>query len=193
MSAPAGWFPDPGIGPGAVRYWNGDAWTEQIQFAPPPPGPPVANRPPLADYGSRLGGYLIDWLIVSVVSLPLLLIFHAFEHTTTTFSGNGSYEYTTGFNIGFEGIFIHAAIVLLYGTLFCGSARGQTIGMRVTGNKAVDISTGQSIGYLRALGRAALEYVFASCSSFRGSSTCSRRCGVRTTKPGTTALLERSW
>jgi uncharacterized RDD family membrane protein YckC len=115
----------------------------------------------LADYGSRLGGFLIDWLIVSAVSVPLIVIFHAFEHTTTSIDGNGYYVHSTSFNIGFEGIFIHAAIVLLYGTLFCGSQRGQTIGMRMTGNKAVDVANGQPIGYLRALGRAALEYLFA--------------------------------
>ena len=42
MSATAGWYPDPGGGPGLYRYWDGEAWsaatTADPASAPPPQG-----------------------------------------------------------------------------------------------------------------------------------------------------------
>lgn len=42
MSATAGWYPDPGGGPGLYRYWDGQAWsaatTPDPSSAPPPQG-----------------------------------------------------------------------------------------------------------------------------------------------------------
>ena len=69
--------------------------------------------------------------------------------------------HTTGFWVGPRGFVIHGLVVLLYGTLFCGSRRGQTIGMMAAGTRAVDIASGAPIGYARAFGRALLEYVLA--------------------------------
>jgi len=41
----------------------------------------------------------------------------------------------------------------------CGSARGQTLGMMCVGARVVDLRTGTPIGYARALGRGAFEYL----------------------------------
>ena len=54
---------------------------------------------------------------------------------------------------------LQIAIVLLYGALFCGSARGQTPGMMAVSVKAVDARTRGPIGFWRGLGRAAFEWV----------------------------------
>ena len=163
MSPGEGWYADPMGAPGTNRWWDGNTWTERTQIAPPPPPPrlPGPSGPPLANYGARLGGRLLDWLIVGVVSTPLLLVFGAIDRTSTIVNANGSVVHTTGFWIGPRGIVIHGVLVLAYGTLFCGSRRGQSIGMMVAGTRAVDIATGAPIGYARAFGRALLEYVLA--------------------------------
>ncbi|WAB83053.1 DUF2510 domain-containing protein [Microcella daejeonensis] len=47
---PAGWYPDPAGGPGR-RWWNGTAWTEQVEqpysagYAPPVLGAPAGTAP----------------------------------------------------------------------------------------------------------------------------------------------------
>lgn len=51
MSAPAGWYPTP---EGQERYWDGDAWTDQMREATPTPDPaatqvlPQAGEPTVA-------------------------------------------------------------------------------------------------------------------------------------------------
>lgn len=47
-SPPPGWYPDPSAGPGAVRYWNGVSWTNQVALpaaAVRPPRPPHPTLP----------------------------------------------------------------------------------------------------------------------------------------------------
>lgn len=39
---PPGWYPDPGSGPGAMRWWDGHAWTGHVQHPLPPPPPSPA-------------------------------------------------------------------------------------------------------------------------------------------------------
>jgi hypothetical protein len=43
----------------------------------------------LANYGARLGGWFLDWLIVSAVTIPFLFLFHAIAHSATLTSFNG--------------------------------------------------------------------------------------------------------
>ncbi len=155
-----GWYPDPSGLPSTNRWWDGRAWTEHTQVAPPPPflqHAPVG--PPLANYGARLGGWLLDWLMVAVVTTPFLLLFDAIVHHSTFTSFNDTTSHSTSFYIGTKGVVIHGIVVLLYGTLFCGSKSGQTLGMMAAGTRAVDMATSAPIGYARAFGRALLEYV----------------------------------
>jgi uncharacterized RDD family membrane protein YckC len=150
-------------------------------FAPAPPPPPQAFSapyptsapplqyaaartwvgPPLADYGARLGGWLIDWLLVGIVLLPISLLTHSFQYQHLTTNFNGVTDRTTTFNWGGWGAVVSPLIILAYGMFFCGSARGQTIGMMVTRVKVVKTSTGAPIGYGAALGRAAFEELLA--------------------------------
>jgi len=79
---PPGWYPDP-LTMGQQRYWDGAAWTDQV--APPTPPPQIGYQPhqpasyparfgattadgvPLAGWWSRVGGLLIDSLVMGVV------------------------------------------------------------------------------------------------------------------------------
>ncbi len=126
-------------------------------------GPPVTGTSSgLANYGIRLGGWLIDWVILLVVGLVLNAVFNAarlarinFQSTTT--STGVHVVHVAHFSV--LGPIVDIVIVLLYGAFFCGSARGQTIGMMAVGARAVDMDTGSPIGFSRALGRAAFEYL----------------------------------
>jgi uncharacterized RDD family membrane protein YckC len=105
----------------------------------------------LANYGQRLGGWLLDWLILLVPSLLISAVTHSI-HT---------YHSSTGasFHVGMPGALLSPVIVVIYGTVMCGSRRGQTLGMMVAGTRAVKASTGEPIGYPAALGRAVFEWV----------------------------------
>ena len=161
---PGGWYPDPAGLPGLRRWWDGARWTEHTQTVamPPPLLPATQLGPPLVSYGRRLGGWLIDWLIVGVVGAVIIAVTGAYNHvSTTTTYANGSTSHFTSFNLNWEGISIHAAVALLYGMVLCGSRRGQTVGMMAVGARAVDSRSGESIGRLRALWRAFFEYLMA--------------------------------
>jgi uncharacterized RDD family membrane protein YckC len=108
----------------------------------------------LANYGQRLGGWLLDWLILLV---PSVLV-SALTHSIHTYHSVGG----VGFHIGMPGALLSPIIVVIYGTLMCGSRRGQTLGMMVAGTRAARASTGAPIGYLAAFGRAVFEFVLAA-------------------------------
>jgi uncharacterized RDD family membrane protein YckC len=114
--------------------------------------------PQLAGFGARLGGWLIDWLLLLVVNLVIIVPLHLFR-TTHVLAANG--VSTSHFTLRPLGDVIAVVVVLVYGTLMCGSRRGQTVGMMVSGCRAVTVTTGESIGYPKALGRAAFEYLMA--------------------------------
>jgi|HubBroStandDraft_1064217.scaffolds.fasta_scaffold38791_3 uncharacterized RDD family membrane protein YckC len=119
------------------------------------PGVPVGpGGAPLANYGQRLAGWLIDFVLLLVVTAVILLPIHAVRRVDTV-------RNTTTFHTNGVGIVIPAIIVILYGMFMCGSARGQTLGMMIAKTRVVDANTGGPIGPARALGRAAFEYVLA--------------------------------
>ena len=162
---PPGWYPDQT--PGQERYWDGSAWTTEcrpastLRYPPPPPQTSSTLSRPLADYGQRLGGWLIDLVVVGIVSIPFLLVFHAVRHSHTVLIGDRSVVHQTGFYVGPKGILIQALIVVIYGTIMCGSSRGQTLGMMALHVRVVDIRDGGRIGFVRAFVRAVVEYVMA--------------------------------
>ncbi len=161
-AVPPGWYPDPQGSPGSQRYWNGTAWTEYVQaggFTPSVPAMMFGRS--LAGYGSRLGGWLIDWLIVTAVYVPASALSGGFGHAVRTYHpSNGVYE-TSYLGVRWPGVLIGAVLVVGYGTLLCGSRRGQTLGMMAVGVRAVDAATGAPIGYGRAFWRALFEYILA--------------------------------
>lgn len=84
MSSPQGWYPDPG-GSTGLRWYDGARWTEHVAPRAPLPsgGPTTPDGEALAGWGRRLGAYVIDLLVVTVigalVGLPWLLdVFDAY-------------------------------------------------------------------------------------------------------------------
>lgn len=71
MSAPAGWYPDPGQ-PGAVRWWDGSRWATATAPVWPASAPPVPRGPsaPGADTNT-----LWVYLMIAVTTLPTLGLF----------------------------------------------------------------------------------------------------------------------
>ncbi|HEY1650303.1 MAG TPA: RDD family protein [Acidimicrobiales bacterium] len=176
MTSPAaGWYPDPGGGP-AQRWWDGNTWTEHLAYpwAPPdptliprvvdpgwPPSGPASRRNGLASYGARLGGWLLDWVIVAVVTTPFIfLVGNTSQNFSNDYVNNGAPFTVSGREWGFGGwwlVLVHAGIVLTYCTLMCGSRRGQTIGMMAAGTRVTTIN-GDRIGYVAAFVRTLVEY-----------------------------------
>jgi uncharacterized RDD family membrane protein YckC len=164
---PEGWYPDPSGAPGVNRWWTGSHWSEQTQIAPPPPPSSWLrpSEPHLASYGLRLGGWLLDFVIVTAISIPLLIPFGGLIHdnTTQTISANGSFTtHSVGVSVHGVGFLVHAILILLYGMLFVGSRRGQTPGMMIVGIRCVRADGDAApIGYGKALLRAFVEYLLA--------------------------------
>jgi uncharacterized RDD family membrane protein YckC len=125
-------------------------------------GSPIPTGPPLANYGLRLGGWLIDWLILLVICGVISAATHSFHYSHVTTNLNGFSSNNRSFNWGMPGALLSPLIVVAYGTLMCGSSRAQTLGMMVTGTKAVKVSSGAPIGYAAALGRALFEWLLAA-------------------------------
>jgi uncharacterized RDD family membrane protein YckC len=121
----------------------------------PYPAAPGYGAPMFANYGQRLGGWLLDWVILLIPSLLVSALTHSI-HTHHSSTG-------AGFNLGMPGAFLSPIIVVVYGTIMCGSRGGQTLGMMVAGTRAVKASTGEPIGYPAALWRAVFEWLLVSC------------------------------
>lgn len=90
MSAPSGWYPDPGGRAGLYRFWDGRAWSAAVSPSPtaaPPPGPGSDPAPVRAvDAGPAAGpaGYAevrparrrggLGWLLGLVAVLAVLVV-----------------------------------------------------------------------------------------------------------------------
>jgi uncharacterized RDD family membrane protein YckC len=105
-----------------------------------------------------VSGWLIDWVLTSVVGSIVLLPLHAVHHTDATVA-SGSSKPLFNVTITNQGAILFALLVIIYTTALTGSSRGQTIGMMVVRAKAVDATSGAPIGYARALGRVLFEYL----------------------------------
>ncbi len=130
---------------------------------PPPPPPQHEQTPPYATWGIRLGGYLIDFVIFAVVLVVLALLFrHSHSLDVHLMAKKGARRRS------FSAVpfLITAVLYVAYGTILCGSARGQTVGMMAVGVRAVRDQTFEVLGYGRALGRAVVEGVFRLLSLF---------------------------
>jgi uncharacterized RDD family membrane protein YckC len=135
----------------------------------PPPGyaPPGYGQPfPGGGYGGpsassyagwwrRVGGWLIDWVLLAVVEAIIAAPFHVLSTTHEIVNGR-SVEH---FHIHPIAELVSFLIALAYGTILVGAKRGQTIGMMATGVRAVLAADGGTVGHARAAGRSAFEQV----------------------------------
>jgi uncharacterized RDD family membrane protein YckC len=103
--------------------------------------------------GARLGGLLLDGVILAVPSAVIGAFAGAFESKRTCDalgSCSTSYDYTAGWLVD--------VIVLAFGIVYSAvlvGFYGQTVGHRAAGIRVVDVNTGARIGP----GRAALRWV----------------------------------
>jgi len=152
MASDHKWYPPethPGFNPGGLPPFPN-------LNSPPSPGPHLAN------YGLRLGGWLIDWLILLAVCGAISAATHSFHYSHILTHVDGFSSTDRSFSWGMPGALLSPLIVVLYGTLMCGNHRAQTVGMMVAGTKAVKLSTGAPIGYAAAFGRALFEWFLAA-------------------------------
>jgi len=110
-----------------------------------------------ATYGARVGGWLIDWVVTSIIGSIALVPLHAVRQVDPTSSGS---QPAPLFHLAItdQGALLFVLLVIIYTTACTGSARGQTIGMMVVHARVVDANNGTPIGYGRALGRVLVEY-----------------------------------
>jgi uncharacterized RDD family membrane protein YckC len=122
---------------------------------PVPPGgwqQPIA-RPtegwagkPLASWGSRLGAWLIDWLVLLI---PAVILF--FVVVAGAWGISGDDDASTGAVIGATILYVllMSAVILLYAPLLMmrqGARNGQTLGKQVVGIRVVR-DNGQSMSF----------------------------------------------
>lgn len=110
------------------------------QPVPPPGGAPAGPSGPRADFWYRLGGFLIDGVILYVVGVVVGLVFSRSLVSQ---------------------ILIGLAAGIAYTVYFIGSGSGQTPGMRLLGIRAIDARTQGRVEY----GTAFLRYIVAIGSS----------------------------
>jgi len=100
-----------------------------------PPGPPPGGPSgPRANFGQRLGAYLIDAILIGVVVVALY------------------YISTILYLIGALG-------AIAYWVVLVGNERGQTVGMMALNIRVVDTATGGAIGYGRSFLRALMMWI----------------------------------
>jgi uncharacterized RDD family membrane protein YckC len=133
---------------------------------PPPsyPAPPPGGYPPpqggfgagpgllgapYASWGLRVGGYLIDGVILFVVNLILQALFRRSNvlvlHNTMTTGGVVHHQRYDFLVYG-----LSAILFLIYCTVLVGGPRGQTVGMMAVGARAVRNGSGAVVGYGKA-------------------------------------------
>jgi uncharacterized RDD family membrane protein YckC len=110
------------------------------QPVPPPGGAPAGPSGPRADFWYRLGGFLIDGVILYVVGLVVGLVFSRSLVSQ---------------------ILIGLAAGIAYTVYFLGSGSGQTPGMRLLGIRVIDARTQGRVDY----GTAFIRYLVAIGSS----------------------------
>lgn len=106
------------------------------QPAPPPGGRSTGPSGPRADFWYRLGGFLIDAVILFLVGQLVGIVFSR--------------------NI-VAVILVGLALGIAYSVYFIGSGSGQTPGMRVLNIRAIDASTSGRVDY----GKAFVRYLVA--------------------------------
>jgi uncharacterized RDD family membrane protein YckC len=144
-----------------------------LPVAPPPPPPGAASgyypppgtlvTPsgiPYASWGIRLGGFLIDAVILYVIQVIVGLLL---KHNNTLRVHYTMHPHNQAIKHGsfsFLALIIAAIIFLIYGIVMIGS-RGQTVGMMAVGIKAIRDGDGGAVTYGQALGRSLLQLIMS--------------------------------
>jgi uncharacterized RDD family membrane protein YckC len=137
---PAGGYPPPQAGYGAA------------------PGIPGAS--PYASWWLRVGGYLIDGVILGVVQFILNRLFRHTNaltvHMTMT-NNDGTVRHNS---ISFVALGLGVVVAILYATILIGAV-GKTAGMMAVGVLCVRDETHSAVGYGKAFVRSLLQLILA--------------------------------
>ena len=172
---PAGWYPDPG-GAG-LRYFDGNAWTENIAPSAAPPitsvaqpwkgaryGRPQSGPGSLADPGRRLCARLLDALVFAPVAIAIVAITIAVvaPHVGPLFpresADSNAGVPTPGFVWLYVAVFgaaAFSALVFFFYDAIATIRYGRTLGKRWMEIRPVTLD-GRPLGSGQALGRAAV-------------------------------------
>jgi len=128
-----------------------------VQFPAPSYVEPTGVQ--YAPWGTRLGGWLIDFVILLV---PIIILGVAFKHTHTLQFHMMMKQHHGQKRTTYSGLalLLGTIIALAYSTILYGGPRGQTVGMMAVGVKVVRDESLEPLGYGLALGRALVETVF---------------------------------
>ncbi|HEV3479992.1 MAG TPA: RDD family protein [Gaiellaceae bacterium] len=107
--------------------------------------PPSDGERTYASWGSRVGAYLLDTLIIVVPLVVLIIVAVAVDVWALIL-------------LGYLGTLV---VPFVYFTYFHGGASGQTPGKRALGIRVVSDDAVQTIGYGRAFGRYAITVLFS--------------------------------
>ncbi len=107
---------------------------------------------PLASYSLRLGGFIIDLLVLEAV---LELIAIAFHLHLSVHSGHHN-----ALSVSHTAEILQFVLWVVYGSACWGFARHQSLGMAVCRTSVVDAQSGEGLGFERALVRS---LVFGLC------------------------------
>jgi len=130
--------------------------TQTLAGYPSPGSPQTPLGESYATWGIRVGGYLIDFVIFLVVLVVLFVLFrHSHALNVHLMARRG----TRRRNFSAVPFLITGVLYVVYGTLLCGSPRGQTVGMMAVGVRAVRDESFAVLGYGRAFARAVFEGV----------------------------------
>lgn len=151
----------------------------QPAFGQPPGYPPAGYGPQFATFGSRLGAFLLDSVIVLAFFIPALIAVFAGPTEISTCNVDSSGDLTffddeavgialcegpTGATIAIAGFLAFAALVGGIYYFSKGDGKGQTIGKGALNIKVVDSNTGLPIGtgrgFVRYLGRIPASWIF---------------------------------
>jgi uncharacterized RDD family membrane protein YckC len=116
---------------------------------------------PYAGWWTRVGGYLIDGVMLYVVQAVLGVFLRHNNTARLNFTMTMQNGTTRHNSFSLLALFIGAVILVVYATLMCGSARGQTVGMMAVGVRVRRDDGLGPIGYGRGLGRALVQLILA--------------------------------
>jgi len=154
MTSPQGWYPDPAGGAG-LRWYDGAQWTgyaappasDASVLATAPALPTAPDGRPLAGWGSRLGAYVIDSLVVGAVAtvlgipwwIQVVRAYAAFLDELTSAAEAGRTPATDSLDLYADiagPLVVLTLITLVVGLVYHAAqlrVRGSTLGMRAVG------------------------------------------------------------
>lgn len=111
------------------------------------PSPYGRERPPLASWGKRVGGFLIDGLLVAAVAVATLILAAILGAVSDVL---GVLVAVAGYALAFGGNLYLA---------YQAGATGQSIGMKQMGIRLLDERTGQPVGGWLGVGRYFVHFI----------------------------------